>query len=98
MQVAAPSPTTQPSLEKLDRTELRKAAQAFEAIFLRQMLASARASALTDDDSAFTGPGLTQFTAMRDEHFADLAAKGGALGLADQIEAQLSAILKQQGA
>ena len=81
-----------------DRQELREAAQAFEAIFLRQMLASARASTLLDEDSPFSGAGMTEFAAMRDDHFADLAARGGGLGLADQIETQLAAVLTQREA
>lgn len=98
MQTSALSSISQTSASAQDRAGLREAAQAFEAIFLRQMLARARASTVSDEDSPFTGPGLTQFAAMRDEHFADLAAQGGALGLADQIEAQLSAMLAQREA
>lgn len=79
-----------------ERAELRQAAEAFEAIFLRQILASARASSWADSEGPFSGSGLTQFTAMRDEHFAELASKGGGLGLADQIEAQLASMATQK--
>jgi flagellar protein FlgJ len=75
-----------------ERMELREAAQAFEAIFLRQMLASARNSEL-GGEGLFSGPGMKEFSAMRDEHFADLAAQGGGLGLARSIEEQLAAHL-----
>lgn len=82
-----------------ERMELREAAQAFEAIFLRQMLASARATDFGGDD-IFSGQGLEQFEAMRDEHIADIASKGkgfgaSGLGLARSIEEQLSAHLPQ---
>lgn len=84
---AAPAP---------ERSELRQAAQAFEAIFVRRLLASARAGSLAEQ-TPFSGPGLEQFTAMRDEHVADIAARSGGFGLAAQIEQQLSAMLRQQG-
>lgn len=79
-----------------DQADLRQAAQAFEAIFVRRLLASARAGSIAEQ-TPFSGPGLEQFTAMRDEHVADIAAKNGGFGLADQIERQLSALLRQQG-
>lgn len=71
-------------------TDLKKAAQAFEAIFVRQMLSSARAADFGGDD-LFGGPGLEQFEVMRDEHVAEIASTTGALGLAATIEAQLAA-------
>lgn len=71
-----------------DRDRLATAARAFEAIFVRQMLAAARQSGL--GDSLIGGQGLETFRAMQDSHFADLAAQTGALGLAKQIEAQLA--------
>ena len=80
-----------------ERSDLREAAQAFEAIFVRRLLASARAGSLADQ-TPFSGPGLEQFTAMRDEHVADIAATTGGFGLAVQIERQLSAMVQQQGA
>lgn len=68
---------------------LKKAAQGFEAIFVRQMLASARAQNFGDklwgDDQ-----GRDTFTAMRDDKFADITAQSGTLGLAQQIEHQLA--------
>lgn len=72
--------------------ELREAAEAFEAIFIRQLLASARAANF-GGEPLLGGPGLEQFTAMRDEHFADIASQAGAFRLADAIERQLSAFV-----
>lgn len=85
--LSAPSP----------RADLREAAEAFEAIFLRQLLSSARASDFGGSD-LFGGPGLEQFEAMRDEQFADIASTQGTFGLADAIERQLSAFVNQAGA
>ena len=91
------APSTQaPPENAAERSDLRKAAQAFEAIFLRQMLASARASSIAEQ-TPFTGPGLDQFTAMRDEQFAEIASHNGGLGLADQIERQLTSLMQQSG-
>ncbi|KHL25601.1 hypothetical protein PK98_02770 [Croceibacterium mercuriale] len=71
------------------RSELRIAAEGFEAIMLRQMLAAARASDMGDD--LFGGSaGQDTFAEMQDAQFADLAAGSGMLGLADMLEAQLA--------
>ena len=77
--------------EALDpqRLELRKAAEGFEAIMIRKMLESARASSFAED-TPLTGSGMKQYTQLRDEHFADISAETGAFGFARSIEAQLS--------
>ncbi len=72
-----------------EQRELRKAAQGFEAIMIRKLLESARASHLAED-TPLTGGGMKEFTQMRDEHFAEIAAASGAFGFARSIEAQLS--------
>ncbi len=74
-----------------DNGDLRQAAQAFEAIFVRQLLASAGAADFGGEEALLGGPGLEQFEAMRDEHFADITSQQGAFGLAAAIERQLSA-------
>ena len=79
-----------------DRARLHQAAQSFEAIFVRQMLASAR-SANFGDTLWGEDPGHDTFGAMRDEHTADIMAKSGSLGLAQQIEAQLGTRLGSGG-
>lgn len=73
-----------------ERSELRQAAEAFEAIFVRKLLATARATDFGGEE-LFGGPGLEQFETMRDEHFADIASQNGTFGLADAIERQLAA-------
>lgn len=94
MTVGGVTPSAKPAQSA--RTDLREAAQAFEAIFVRRLLAAARAGSIAEQ-TPFSGPGLEQFTAMRDEHIADIAAKSGGFGLAEQIERQLSAMVRQQG-
>ncbi|WP_054118918.1 hypothetical protein [Porphyrobacter sp. AAP60] len=81
---AAPASALSP-----ERAELRKAAEGFEAIMVRKMLAAARASSMAEE-TPLTGGGMQQFQTMRDEHFADIAARSGTLGFARSIEAQLA--------
>lgn len=88
-------PSSAPETITPERMELREAAQAFEAIFIRQMLASARATDF-GGEGVFSGQGLEQFETMRDENLADrLSQERGGLGLARSIEEQLSAHLPQ---
>lgn len=79
---------TAPALSP-ERQELRQAAQGFEAIMIRRMLESARATRFTDD-APLTGGGLDQFEQMRDEQFADIASQSGGFGFARSIEEQLA--------
>ena len=78
------------------RAQLKQAATAFEAIFVRQMLSSARDAGFGDD--LFGSQADDTFRQMRDENFADIAAQKGALGLAAQIEKQLGAHIAAQPA
>lgn len=74
-----------------EREKLAAAARQFEAIFVRQLLSTARKA----DFGAplLGGQALETFTQMQDDRFADLAAQSGAFGLARQIEAQLARLL-----
>ncbi len=74
--------------------ELREAAQQFEAILLRQMLASARSTDFGGND-LFGGEGEDTFREMRDARFAEVTAESGQLGFATAIEQQLSRFLPQ---
>lgn len=87
---AASTPSVTLDAAAQERAELRDAAQAFEAIFVRRMLAAARATEF-DKNGIFSGQGLEQFRTMQDEQLADLASRSGAFGLADAIEQHLSA-------
>mgnify|MGYP002777355056 CR=1 FL=1 len=79
-----------------DRADLREAAEGFEAIMLRKLLESARASSFAEE-TPLTGGGMEQWRTMRDEHFADIAAKSGAFGFARSIEASLAQYLPAKG-
>lgn len=84
----ASAPTGAPTGE---RTKLSKACQQFEAIFVRQMLASARKAGFGDE--LFGSGAVDTFREMQDNHFADVIAQSGSLGLATQIEAQVARFL-----
>lgn len=70
------------------RAKLGGAAKEFEAIFVRQMLASARKASFGDE--LFGSSATDTFRDMQDSQYADLTAKSGTLGLAKQIEAHLA--------
>lgn len=70
------------------RAELREAAQQFEAILLRRMLASARTTDF--GGSELFGKSDDTFREMRDARFAEVAAGTGQLGFAAAIERQLA--------
>lgn len=67
---------------------LKKVAEQFEAVFVRQMIASMRQAKLVDDplDSSATD----NFRELADARTADSIATGGHLGLAEMIERQLA--------
>lgn len=70
------------------RAKLGGAAKEFEAIFVRQMLSSARKASFGDE--LFGSSAIDTFRDMQDSQYADLTAKSGTLGLAKQIEAHLA--------
>lgn len=76
------------------RSDLRDAAEQFEAILLRQMLASARSTDFGGND-LFGGEGEDTFREMRDARFAEVTAESGQLGFAAAIEQQLARFLPQ---
>ena len=86
---ATPPDVLRPDARLHADPRLHKAAQAFEAIFVRQMLSSARQGNFGDTLWG-SDQGHDTFTAMRDEKFADIAAQSGTLGLGQQIEKQLA--------
>lgn len=92
---ASPSPTEAPAsagAHDTDRQKLTAAAQKFEAIFVRQMLAAARKADFGGGDLV-GGQGMDTFRQMQDERFADIAATRGAFGIAKALEAQLSRVV-----
>ena len=64
---------------------------------LRRLLSQARTTPF-GEDVPLTGGGRQQFEALRDDALADTISQNGGLGFADAIEAQLEALIEQQGA
>lgn len=90
-----PSPSLTQGRAALPSDDLRKAAEGFEAIMVRKLLATARAAHLAEH-TPLTGGGLSQFEALRDEHVAQIVAQSGTLGFARSIAASLAQYLPPQ--
>ena len=65
---------------------MRQAAQAFEAVFIRQLIGSMRNAKLADD--AFGSQATEQFRDMADSRLADSMSQQGTFGIADMLLAQ----------
>ena len=77
-----------PSAAKPVDPALRKAAQGFEALFLRQVIGSMRQAKLGDD--LFGSSATNTYREMSDKQLADSLAQKGSIGIAASVEAQLS--------
>ena len=73
--------------EKLEK--LKGAAQAFEAVFLRQMIGSMRKAKLTEDD-LFGSSATDNFRELADANLADNMSSLGQFGIAKLVEAQMA--------
>jgi Rod binding domain-containing protein len=69
--------------------QLRQAAEAFEAVFLTEMLKHTGVGA--PRETLGGGAGEQAFSTFLVEEYADLMARQGGIGLADQIYADLKA-------
>ena len=66
--------------------ELRQAAQAFEAVFIRQLIGSMRNARLADE--MFGSQATEQFRDMADARLADAMSQQGTFGIAELLAAQ----------
>lgn len=73
--------------------KLKSAAQAFEAVFLRQMLGTMRQAGL--GDGMFDSQATEQFQSMADSKTADSMAGKGVLGIAEMLVKQLAPAVPQ---
>ncbi|WP_242130416.1 rod-binding protein [Sphingobium sp. Sx8-8] len=89
MQIGATSTTGSTAGGTQGKAALEKAAQQFEAIFLRQMMGAMRSASLAEgiNDSSATD----QFRDMADARTADSMATRGTLGIADMLMHQFGA-------
>ena len=80
------APATSGDANTQRRQELRQAAQAFEAVFIRQLLGSMRSAKLSDD--MLSSQATDQFRDMADSRLADTMSQRGTFGIADMLVAQ----------
>jgi peptidoglycan hydrolase FlgJ len=87
----APISTSAPSTA--DRAALRKAAQAFEAVFLREIIGQMRKARLADDP--FGSAATDNFRELADANTAESLATRGSFGIAALIEQQFAKLVDQ---
>lgn len=79
---ATPAPTPEQRAQR-EAAQMREAAQAFEAVFIRQMIGSMRQAKLADD--AFGSNATEQFRDMADSRLADSMSSQGGFGIAEML-------------
>jgi flagellar protein FlgJ len=82
------SPALAPAA-KAPTPALQKAAQGFEAVFLREMIGSMRKAKLTEDD-LFGSSATDNFRELADANLADSMSGLGQFGIAKMVEAQMA--------
>ena len=80
-----------PALPGGKPAELKAAAKAFEAVFVRQMIGSMRQASLGEDILS-GGQAAEQFRSMQDAQLADSMAEQGGLGIAEMLERQFGGL------
>ncbi len=65
------------------RDQMRQAAQAFEAVFIRQMIGSMRQARLAED--VFGSSATDQFRDMGDAQLAETMSRQGSFGIAEML-------------
>jgi flagellar protein FlgJ len=78
--------------------KLKKAAQGFEAVFVRQLIGSMRSATGDDNDGLFDSEATRQFQDMADAKTADAMAQKGALHIADMLVKQYGARMSASAA
>jgi flagellar protein FlgJ len=89
MQVTTTNSAAATGATPSQKAQLQKAAQQFEAVFLRQMIGAMRSASLAEgiSDSSAT----QQFQDMADARTADAMAGKGAMGIAELLMKQFGA-------
>jgi flagellar protein FlgJ len=98
MQISSPSATSTVGQSPTQaKAELQKAAKAFEAIFMRQMIGAMRSASL--DEGLGDSSATQQFQDMSDAKVADnMAESGKGFGIADLLLRQFSQVVYAQAA
>jgi peptidoglycan hydrolase FlgJ len=82
------APITSSTTPKVADPELQKAAQGFEAVFIRQVIGSMRKAQLANE--MFGSSATDNFRELADSRTAESMAKLGQFGIADMVYRQLS--------
>jgi flagellar protein FlgJ len=85
--LATTSTATAAGQSDAQKAKLKSAAQAFEAVFLRQMIGSMRSASL--GDGMLDNEATSTFQDMADSKTADAMSKRGVLHIADMLVKQL---------
>ena len=83
---ASSTPPAAAPADPQQRERLRAAAEAFEAVFLRQVIGSMRQARLAEDP--FGSAATEQFRDMADARLADNMSRQGSFGIAEMLLAQ----------
>ena len=94
--LATPATAAASSAQSPEMAKLRKTAQQFEAVFLRQMIGSMRTA--SGEDGIFDSEATKQFQDMSDAKTAETMAGKGVLGIADMLVKQFGARLNPAAA
>jgi peptidoglycan hydrolase FlgJ len=90
---AAGTSAAAPAQASPELAKLKKAAQAFEAVFVRQLIGSMRSASGDENEGLFDSEATKQFQDMADSKTADAMAQKGALHIADMLVKQYGARL-----
>jgi len=90
---AATPATASPTATDPREAALRQAAEAFEAVFLRQLIGSMRQAKLAED--VFGSAATEQFRDIADSNLADNMAQQGSFGIADLLLQQMRAVIRR---
>ena len=93
---SAAGPTPQTAQPDAKREQLKAAAQAFEAVFLRQMIGSMRQAKLGED--MLGGQSTETFRELSDANLADNMAEVGSFGIAEMLLDQFDKAASFNGA
>ncbi len=80
----ASTPASAAAPDTAKRAELVKAAQAFEAVFVRKMIGSMRQASIGQDELFGSSAG-DQFRDMQDDRLAQSMSEKGAFGIAQML-------------
>jgi len=96
MQISGKLPVSGLGAPRKTDPALEKAAQAFEAVFVRQMIGAMRSASLSE--GMFDSSATEQFRDMADARTAENMAKDGAMGIAELLLKQLSPLTQPRAA